>query len=206
MRVFDDQIIGVFQSSPSSIKGMFYYLNYVINQSSFEYSIKGAPKSPFTTNYIDKINSNAYYFSEDDCLSLNFTFSSPIFVTRYAIMNASPNNGNTYPKSWKLYGVDSRDSMYLIDSREDQNFAYGSKEVVKAYSTRARRAFSKYVWLQTNNSHNNKYVYIKHFDFFGTICGITGDCNLSKFFRTCKLNKCGRSPSSLYLLIMILAL
>ena len=207
MGVFEDQPISIFPGNSSTLKGMFYLLHYLNNEYGSRYSIKADPKVSrgSTDKYIDKVNESATnYWANDGSTNLTFSFDSPFFVTNYAIMNASPNNGNSFPKSWKLFGVDERGNLHLIDKRENQDFGKGKEEVVKTFSTHSRKAYSTFIFNQTMSSHGDecKYIHLKHFEFFGVICGKTGYCDLSRFIRTCRI--INHSFSFLHSFIIIL--
>lgn len=186
---FDDQPISIYPKNLSTIKGMFYFLYKLKGEYGTRYSISGSPRKEngCTIDSIDKMSHSGYYWSIDGYYNLTFSFDAPFFVTHYAIMNSSPNKGNSYPKAWQLLAKDDRGIMHLIDKRTNQNFADGKTEVAKTYSTRAKRPYAEYVWVQNANSYNHKWVNMKHFEFFGTLCGKSGDCNVS-FDKTCRVN------------------
>ena len=189
MVLFEDQPISIFPNNRTTIKGIFYFLQKLNGEYGTRYSIKGFPTSDSSSSIetIDKLGHSLRYWSKNNEFNLTFSFDSPFFVTDYSLMNAAPVASNSYPSAWKLFGKDKRGNLHLIDKRENQNFADGKSEVSKTFSTRARTPFSEYVWLQTKSSVDYKWVNLKHFDFFGILCGKTGDCKIPFNCRTCKI-------------------
>ena len=187
MGLFDDQQVSIYPSSSSSIRGIFYLLNELNGEYRSRYSIKGQGRTGYLNDCIDNINHSGRYWSIDDDYNITFSFDSPLFVSHYSIMNSSPDGGNSYPKSWQLFGKDYNEKLHLIDSRTNQNFANGKTEVVKTYSTHSRKAYKEYFWLQKESSSNYKWVDMRRFELFGTLCSKTGYCRIPLFIRTCKI-------------------
>ena len=185
MGLFEDQPISVLPRNSSTLKGLFNMLKEVNGEYGSRYNITGQGRLSDTVDCIDKMNHTGRYWSINDYYNISFSFDSPLFVTHYSIMNASPQNDNSYPKAWDLFGLDDSGRRHLIDSRAEQNFGDRKYEVVKTFSTRARKAYRKILWVQNVNSDGNNWVTLKHMDFFGILCGKTGDCKIPLFFGTC---------------------
>lgn len=198
MGVYEDQPITIFPGNSSTLKGMFYFLHELNGEYGSRYQIKGEART--TIESIDKLDYNEGYWSVDNSLNLTFSFDSKFFVTGYSLMNNAPQKSNSYPEAWQLFGVDDNEKLHLIDARKDQNFADGKDEVVKTYIIKTKKAYSKYVLIQTKNSGNAKYIHLKHFEFFGILCGKTGYCSISPFQMTCRIRHNNRSIHLLSLL------
>ena len=194
MPVYEDQPISIFPGNSSSLKGMFYFLHELNGQYGSRYSIIKYPRNNYEA--IDKYEKDDGYWSIDNAYNLTFSFDSKFFVTGYSLMNNAPQTSNTYPEAWQLFGVDDNEKLHLIDTRKSQNFAQGKEEVVKTYIIKVKRAYSKYVWNQTKNSGSARYVHVKHFEFFGVLCGKTGYCDISPFQMTCKIKRTQFKASS----------
>ena len=153
------------------------------------YSIKGEPREGNTIDCIDKISHQKKYRSIDNYLNLTFSFDSPFLVTHYSLTNAVPDGSNSFPKSWQLFGRDERGLLHMIDERNDQNFANGRSQVTKTFSTKARKVYKEFVWQQKESNFGFPYAMLKHFDFFGVLCGKTGKCSTPLFNGTCRNKK-----------------
>lgn len=178
--VFDDaHEITILPRNSSTLIGMFYTLEKIYGIYGSRYKITGKDRNdtsiPSTLDCIDKYEHSDRYWSVDNYLNLTFTFDSPFLMTHYSIANAVPTGSNSHPIAWKLYGKYESGPLHMIDERTNQNFADGKKEIVKTFSTTAKRPYKEFVWIQ---SSPNSYVHLKHFEFFGTLCRKRGYCNL----------------------------
>ena len=207
-----DEISVKFNSATDNLKGIFYYLKKANDGYGSRYSIHGELNDENTdcsAEDIDKYNDGTKcYWSIDNKASFQIVFDSLFYTTGYGIVNRhTSTQGNTYPKSWVLYGIDTEGELHTLDEKIDQNFCKQpnsglcKEETIKKYKINhpQMRGYKTIFFNQTKSSNGALYLFLRAFDLYGYLCGQDKNCDIQR--NTCHRNF---SLKSLFYIFMLL--
>ena len=202
-----------FSNESTDLKGIFYYLKKTNDDYGSRYSIKGntTDESPeCLASDLDKYNdeNSSYCFrSIKGEASFRIEFDSLFYTTGYGIVNRFRTiEGNSFPKSWILYGIDSFGELHKIDEQVNQTFCgpndlMCTEETIKKYQVTTPRwiGYKTIYFNQTESSNGVIYLFLRAFDLYGFLCGEEKTCAV-------KIMTCSKeySMKSVFSILMLL--
>lgn len=197
MESFNNQTISVFPNNDTSMNGIFALLKEMNGDYGSRYNVSSSPNSSFLDKYKSFPETKLFRSNDNEC-DITFSFDSPFLLYSYSIVNAVViNDKNSYPEDWELYGKDEFDKSHLIERRTNQMFCSSNlctEMRVKSFKVKTqRKPYSTYVWRQTKNSCSKAYIFVKAFEFFGTLCGLNG-CRYHGMIHSCFVKRTNKLP------------
>ena len=198
LKAANNHTFSILQNNSSTLYGIFAFLKDLNGDYGSRYTIEANPRDGYEEECTP-------YYSEDNSFEIKFKFQTPFLLRGYAIANAAePTIGNSYPKSWKIHGIDSTGKRILLDSQQNQYFCQDvlcKIDTILGYHVEGiRKGYTELTFQQTQNSINNPYVFLHSLDFFGTLCSSAIFCSF--YQNTCKMKQFHFHPS--YQIIFLL--